>query len=185
MSLDLSEGVPWAYEKWYLPVEVGRVVGSEWRGRGMSVGEVVGLLERGADAEILDTSVRGLEDGGPGASSSSTVQQESAGGPQQREKEKEKKNEKAKPVTQVAESDLQDLTENFCSPQDSTTTTATVTALVYTSPTYTQEGCPRDEYIQRMNAGISDARRLGVSKAYIEWCMRRYIPRQGDLEMGG
>lgn len=48
--------------------------------------------------------------------------------------------------------------------------------LVYLSSNYVQDSKPRDEYVDRMNAGIIDARRLGVSEIYIEDCLRRYIP---------
>ena len=48
-------------------------------------------------------------------------------------------------------------------------------ALVYLSPKHVQEGKPWDEYIDRMNAGIKDARKLGVTDAYIQRCLRRYI----------
>lgn len=47
--------------------------------------------------------------------------------------------------------------------------------LVYLSHTYVQEGKPWDEYIDRMNAGIIDARKLGMTDRYIENCLRRYI----------
>ena len=48
-------------------------------------------------------------------------------------------------------------------------------ALVYLSTNHVQESKPRDEYIDRMNAGIIDARKLGVSDVYIRHHLRRYI----------
>ena len=48
-------------------------------------------------------------------------------------------------------------------------------ALIYVSTNHVQEGRPRDEYIDRMNAGIIDARKLGVSDRYIRHHLRRYI----------
>lgn len=51
-------------------------------------------------------------------------------------------------------------------------------ALVYVSLRYQDEGPIRDEYIARMNAGIIDARKLGMSDSYIENCLRRYIPER-------
>lgn len=53
-------------------------------------------------------------------------------------------------------------------------------ALVYVSERYHEEGSIRDEYIARMNAGIIDARKLGVSDEHIEKCLRYYVP---PLEM--
>lgn len=49
-------------------------------------------------------------------------------------------------------------------------------ALVYVSGDLIEDSEPRDEYIDRMNAGIRDARKLGVSQTYIDTCLRRYIP---------
>lgn len=48
-------------------------------------------------------------------------------------------------------------------------------ALVYLSTNHVQEGKPWDEYIDRMNSGIIDARKLGLSEIYITHCLRRYI----------
>ena len=47
--------------------------------------------------------------------------------------------------------------------------------LVYLSPVHVQEGKPWDEYINRMNAGIIDARKLGLTDHYIKLYLRRYI----------
>ncbi len=49
-------------------------------------------------------------------------------------------------------------------------------ALVYASQYYAEEGEPREEYVDRMNLGIADALMLGVSKEYIDTCIRKYIP---------
>ena len=53
-------------------------------------------------------------------------------------------------------------------------------ALVYLSPDYVKDDEPRDEYIDRMNAGIIDARKLGMSNSYIDTCPRKFI-RYRDL----
>ena len=55
-------------------------------------------------------------------------------------------------------------------------------ALVYMSEDFVQDSEPRDEYIDRMNAGISDARKLGMSEVYINTCLRRYIPDRVPLK---
>ena len=47
--------------------------------------------------------------------------------------------------------------------------------LVYLSRTHVQEGQPWDEYIDRMNAGIIDARKLGLTDGYIQRCLRHFI----------
>ena len=47
--------------------------------------------------------------------------------------------------------------------------------LVYLSPKHVQEGKPWEEYIDRMNSGIIDARKLGLTERYIKHCLRRYI----------
>ncbi|PMD25923.1 hypothetical protein NA56DRAFT_539475, partial [Hyaloscypha hepaticicola] len=41
-------------------------------------------------------------------------------------------------------------------------------ALVYLSTSYTRDGPPRDEYIDRMNLGLIDALALGVSQRFID-----------------
>lgn len=51
-------------------------------------------------------------------------------------------------------------------------------ALVYVSRDFTKHGQPKDEYVDRMNAGIIDARKLGMSETYIENCLRLYIPNR-------
>ena len=48
-------------------------------------------------------------------------------------------------------------------------------ALVYLSEDFVQDSEPRDEYIDRMNAAIVDARKLGMSDKYIDTCLRHYI----------
>lgn len=45
-------------------------------------------------------------------------------------------------------------------------------ALVYVDPV-TAEGCPTQEYIQRVNSGLVDAK---LSNAYVTRYVRRYIP---------
>ena len=48
-------------------------------------------------------------------------------------------------------------------------------ALVYLSNHFVQDSEPRNEYIDRINAGIIDARKLGMSDIYIDTCLRHYI----------
>ena len=57
-------------------------------------------------------------------------------------------------------------------------------ALVYLSPDYVTDSEPRDEYIDRMNAGIIDARKLGMSRFYIDTCLRPFI-KYRDLPFQG
>lgn len=47
-------------------------------------------------------------------------------------------------------------------------------ALVYVD-SVTVEGCPKQEYIQRINSGLADAK---LSDAYVTCYVRRYIPAQ-------
>ena len=51
-------------------------------------------------------------------------------------------------------------------------------ALVYLSTKHVREGKPWDEYIDRMNLGIIDACKLGLSDRYVKHCLRRYIRDQ-------
>ncbi|PFH56758.1 hypothetical protein XA68_16041 [Ophiocordyceps unilateralis] len=48
--------------------------------------------------------------------------------------------------------------------------------LVYISFDYVQDSAPRDEYVQRLNLGIADARVLGVDDEYIRHSIRPFIP---------
>lgn len=48
-------------------------------------------------------------------------------------------------------------------------------ALVYVSHNFVQDSEPQNEYIGRMNVGIIDARKLGMSDTYVDACLRRYI----------
>lgn len=60
--------------------------------------------------------------------------------------------------------------------------TKTASALVYASSRYVEEGIPRDEYVDRMNLGIMDAIKFGVSENYVQRCVRPYVP---DLAVEG
>jgi gamma-glutamylcyclotransferase len=52
----------------------------------------------------------------------------------------------------------------------------TLQALVYVSRQYTTESTPREEYVDRMNLGITDALKLGVSEEHMQKYIRKYIP---------
>ena len=60
----------------------------------------------------------------------------------------------------------------------------TAEALVYMSQDFQEDSEPRSEYIDRMNAGIIHARKLGISNLYIDNYLRRHLtyrqlPKQG------
>lgn len=48
--------------------------------------------------------------------------------------------------------------------------------LVYISLNYVQDSQPKDEYVNRINLGIVDARALGIDEDYISNCVRPLIP---------
>ncbi|KAF5017287.1 hypothetical protein F66182_10800, partial [Fusarium sp. NRRL 66182] len=48
--------------------------------------------------------------------------------------------------------------------------------LVYISPRYIVDSKPKEEYINRINAGIADAKALGVTNDYISNCVRPFVP---------
>ncbi|KAM0439558.1 hypothetical protein ACHAPT_000649 [Fusarium lateritium] len=48
--------------------------------------------------------------------------------------------------------------------------------LVYISPQYIVDSPPKEEYVNRINLGIADARALGVADDYISNCMRPFVP---------
>lgn len=53
----------------------------------------------------------------------------------------------------------------------------TVDMLVYVNRLRTTEDLPRDEYVLRMNKGISDALKVGVSEEYVDKVVRKFIPK--------
>lgn len=48
--------------------------------------------------------------------------------------------------------------------------------LVYISPQYIVDSPPKEEYVNRINLGIADARALGVAEDYISNCIRPFVP---------
>lgn len=50
------------------------------------------------------------------------------------------------------------------------------TALVYISMDYMLDSNPKDEYVNRINLGLADARTLGMEDDYINNCIRPFIP---------
>lgn len=48
--------------------------------------------------------------------------------------------------------------------------------LVYISLNFIQDSDPKDEYVNRINLGLNDARALGIEDDYIKNCIRPYIP---------
>ncbi|KAF4344628.1 AIG2 family [Fusarium beomiforme] len=48
--------------------------------------------------------------------------------------------------------------------------------LVYISPRYIVDSEPKEEYVNRINSGIVDAKSLGVTNDYISNCVRPFIP---------
>lgn len=57
--------------------------------------------------------------------------------------------------------------------------------LVYLSETYTREGDPREEYIDRINSGIVDAVAFGVPAAFVRTAIRPYVPPDRSSSPGG
>ncbi|POR38613.1 Uncharacterized protein TPAR_01186 [Tolypocladium paradoxum] len=52
--------------------------------------------------------------------------------------------------------------------------------LVYISFNHVQDSAPKDEYVNRLNLGIADARALGIEEDYIRNCIRPLIPEPPD-----
>lgn len=59
-----------------------------------------------------------------------------------------------------------------------------VDALVYINWDKTDDGQPRAEYIDRINLGIADALKLGVSHQFVERYIRKYIRRTSEVRNG-
>ena len=51
--------------------------------------------------------------------------------------------------------------------------------LVYISLNYVQDSPPKDEYVNRINFGLADAKALGMEESYISNCIRPFIPESG------
>ncbi|KAH6624831.1 hypothetical protein B0J18DRAFT_444724 [Chaetomium sp. MPI-SDFR-AT-0129] len=56
--------------------------------------------------------------------------------------------------------------------------------LVYLSETYTREGDPREEYIDRINSGVVDAIAFGVPTGFVRTAIRPYIPPDRSASPG-
>ncbi|PTB36406.1 uncharacterized protein TrAFT101_010292 [Trichoderma asperellum] len=52
--------------------------------------------------------------------------------------------------------------------------------LIYVNPKCTLDSSPKEEYVNRINLGIADARALGVDEDYIRNCIRPFIPETAD-----
>jgi gamma-glutamylcyclotransferase len=52
-----------------------------------------------------------------------------------------------------------------------------IDVLVYINRLMTTDDLPRDEYIVRMNEGISDALKAGVPEEYVDEVIRKFIPK--------
>ncbi|KAM0256420.1 hypothetical protein ACHAQJ_004945 [Trichoderma viride] len=52
--------------------------------------------------------------------------------------------------------------------------------LIYINPNCTIDSSPKEEYVNRINLGIADARALGVDEDYIRNCIRPYVPETTD-----
>ena len=124
-SLDISEGVPTAYEKWLLEIELFTTPIEH-------VARAVPELAKELETNNLRRSASRKT---PGYDNSGGLQHHS-------------------PTTSRGQY---------------------TPALVYLSTKHVREGKPWDEYIDRMNLGIIDACKLGLSDRYIKHCLRRYI----------
>ncbi|KAK0759771.1 hypothetical protein N5P37_007959 [Trichoderma harzianum] len=57
--------------------------------------------------------------------------------------------------------------------------------LIYVNPNCTIDSNPREEYVNRINLGIADARALGVDEDYIRNCIRPFIPETTERPSSG
>ncbi|KAL8934568.1 MAG: hypothetical protein Q9216_005843 [Gyalolechia sp. 2 TL-2023] len=177
--LDQHEGVPTAYEKHSLPVEV-YTASTELVGR--SVLEVSQQLEESKYGSVRDGS----------CTSSVQVPDDDQQTPQQRQDawqavstlgprdnlnaQQRHSNSNDGRHTEINSTKTTQI-QNAFSPttQGRPTNAETTKALVYLSLHFQTDSHPREEYIDRMNAGIIDARKLGMSDSYINNHLRRYI----------
>ena len=59
-------------------------------------------------------------------------------------------------------------------------TPKTVNMLIYINRLRTTVDLPRDEYIVRMNEGISDALKVGLPEEYVDNVIRMFIPKESS-----
>ncbi|KAL7930998.1 hypothetical protein V8C35DRAFT_310978 [Trichoderma chlorosporum] len=57
--------------------------------------------------------------------------------------------------------------------------------LIYVNPNCTLDSNPKEEYVNRINLGIADARALGVDEDYIRNCIRPFIPEATEKPPSG
>jgi Gamma-glutamyl cyclotransferase, AIG2-like len=56
--------------------------------------------------------------------------------------------------------------------------------MVYLSSVYAKDGYPWDEYIERMELGLQEALKLGISETYVQKCVRPYLRTgRGEREL--
>ena len=153
-KLDKHEGVPTAYDKYNLTIEVFTTT-INYVGR--AVPELALTLESWDPQSVASSRAFGSNDGSDGYS---------------RRAKRSMKTIMRKPAKTIAipPSSGSQLLPNQCIQAQFSK------ALVYVSRKFRQDSKPRDEYIDRLNAGILDARKLGMSHEYIEKCFRHWIP---------
>ena len=175
--LDRSEGVPTAYQKYCIDVQVSAATIANV---GRAVPELVQQLTRlehrlthsEAPARPAGSSGRSRSNSNPSSDHNRGVRpfsfwRQITGDSRQRIAHQQDNvyNETGTP-TEVSGSRVH---RSHC------TYIQSAMALVYMSENFQEDGKPRNEYIDRMNAGIIDARKLGISEKYIAECLRNYI----------
>ena len=171
--LDRSEGVPTAYQKHHLTVRVFTAAIAH-------VGRAVPELAQQLDYSEYDPT-QSTESAGAHDRSRRTEQ------PHVRRKTIKWPSKSWRHITRDVK---RDLTHQHVGVHSETDTEAeaiyprlhqghydqTAEALVYISQDFQEDSEPRSEYIDRMNAGIIHARKLGISDFYIDNCLRRRLP---------
>lgn len=56
--------------------------------------------------------------------------------------------------------------------------------LVYISLNYIEDSAPKDEYVDRINLGLADAKVLGIEDDYVRNCIRPFIPEPAEKSQG-
>ena len=171
-KLDRSEGVPTAYQKQHLTVQVFTAAIAH-------VGRAVPELAQQLDDSEYD----------PTQSTESAGSHDRSRGTEQPRAHRKTIKSSSKPWQHIIRDAKRNITHQHIGVHSETDTEAetiyprlhqghchqTTEALVYISQDFQEDSEPRSEYIDRMNAGIIHARKLGISDLYIDKCLRRRL----------
>jgi hypothetical protein len=179
--LDRSEGVPTAYQKQMLDVEFFAAAPSLL---GRDVTDIV--RNRGSSGQSLSSYYRVSN---AGQRKEESYQEWSGGQAQQNTVLKSTVHRRSQSlpgrVEQLGQLNVRvEVTVWDEQPPPAQARGEMTKVMVYLSSVYAKDGYPWDEYIERMELGLQEALKLGISKTYVQKCVRPYLRTgRGEREL--